>query len=240
MPPVRSELVYIKDFDSVPVVPLPSNYITSCVNPENTLATEAQYLDIVSQSQSSSLDRPPYQYPSLHANFPSNTVTGSSVTHPECGRPHYLKPIMTNSRYSVDFFVTMSSPAPTPGTPIEHRRENKIVLEIKIRPRSTGSDLPWDCIHIPRTKSVQRPADFACKKALEFRLEVQGATTGTIRDGLCERCTEKESRNSLRPPTLVDFASKTDTIDLKSGNAQVTFRFLCLSTHHGIADSEYR
>ena len=134
----------------------------------------------------------------------------------------------------------MSSPPPTPGKLVKHRRENKIILEIKLRPRSTITELPWECIHIPRTKSVQRSADLGGKKALQFRLEVQGATTGTIRDALCERCTEKESRNSLRPLTIVDFASKTDIIDLKGGNAQVHFRFLCLSTHHGIADSEYR
>ena len=134
----------------------------------------------------------------------------------------------------------MSSPASTLGTLIEHRRENKIVLEIKIRPRSTVTQLPWDCMHIPRTKSVQRSAVLEGKKALEFRLEVQGATTGTIREALCERCAQKESRNSLLSPTLVDFASKTDIIDLEGDNAQVAFRFLCLSTHHGIADSEYR
>ena len=134
----------------------------------------------------------------------------------------------------------MSSPASTHGKPVEHRRENKIVLEIEIRPRSVGVELPWGCIQIPRTKSVQRPTVLGNKKALNFKLEVHGATTGRIRDSLCERCAEKESRNSLVEPTLVDFTSKTNIIDLKNGKAQVTFRFLCLSTHHGLADSEYR
>ena len=134
----------------------------------------------------------------------------------------------------------MLSPASTHGKPVEHRRENKITLEIEIRPRSIGMELPWDCIQIPHTKSVQRPTVLGNKKALNFKLEVHGATTGRIRDSLCERCNEKESRNSLVEPTLVDFTSKTDIIDLKNGKAQVTFRFLCLSIHHGLADSEYR
>jgi hypothetical protein len=133
----------------------------------------------------------------------------------------------------------MSSPASNPWKPVEHRRENKIVLEIEIRPRSIGMELPWDCIQIPRTKSVQRSTVPGNKEALNFKLEVQSATTGRIRDALCERCTEKESRNSLVEPTLVDFTSKTNIINLKSGKAQVAFRFLCLSTHHGLADSEY-
>ena len=134
----------------------------------------------------------------------------------------------------------MLSPASTLGRPVEHRRENKIVLEIEIRPRSIGTELPWDCIQIPRTKSVQRPTALGNKKALNFKLEVHGATTGRPRDTLCERCTEKESRNSSVVPTLVDFTSKTSIIDLTSGKAKVAFRFLCLSTHHGLADAEYR
>ncbi len=134
----------------------------------------------------------------------------------------------------------MSSPASTHGKPVEHRRENKIVLEIEIRPRSIEMELPWDCVQIPRTKSVQRSTVLGNKKALNFKLEVHGATTGRIHDSLCERCTEKESQNSLVEPTLVDFTSKANIIDLKNGKAQMTFRFLCLSTHHGLADSEYR
>ena len=133
----------------------------------------------------------------------------------------------------------MPSPASTHGNPVEHRRENKIMLEIGIRPRSIGTELPWDCIRIPRTKSVQRPTGLGNRKALNFKLEVHSATTGSIRDALCERCNEKESRNSSVAPTLVDFTSKSNIIDLKSGKAQVAFRFLCLSTHHGLADSEY-
>jgi len=134
----------------------------------------------------------------------------------------------------------MSSPASTRGKPVEHRRENKIVLEIDIRPRSVGTELPWDYIRIPRTKSVQRPTVPGNEKALNFKLEVRGATTGRIRDALCERCTDKESRNSIVAPTLVDFTSKASIIKLNSGRALVAFRFLCLSTHHGPADSEYR
>ena len=147
---------------------------------------------------------------------------------------------VTDSARSVDFLVTMLSPTSTHGKPVEHRRENKIVLEIEIRPRSIGMGLPWDCIQIPRTKSVQRPTAPGNKKALNFKLEVHGATTERIRDSLCERCTEKESRNSSVEPTLVDFTSKTSIVDLTNGKAQVAFRFLCLSTHHGLADSEYR
>ena len=100
-------------------------------------------------------------------------------------------------------------------------------------------ELPWDCFQIPRTKSVHRSTVFGNKKALNFKLEVHSATTGRIRDALCERCNEKESRNSSVAPTLVDFTSKTNIIDLKSGKAQVAFRFLCLSTHHDLADAEY-
>ena len=133
----------------------------------------------------------------------------------------------------------MSTPASAHGNPVEHRRENKIVLEIEILPRSIDMQLPWDYIQIPRTKSVQRSTDLGKKKTLNFKLEVHSATTGRIRDALCERCNEKESRNSSVAPTLVDFTSKTNIIDLKSGQAQVAFRFLCLSTHHGPADSEY-
>ena len=133
----------------------------------------------------------------------------------------------------------MLTPASAHGNPVEHRRENKIVLEIEIRRRSVGMELPWDCIQIPRTKSVQRSTDLGSKKILNFKLEVHSATTGRIRDALCERCNEKESRNSSVAPTLVDFTSKTNIIDLQSGKAQVAFRFLCLSTHHGPADSEY-
>src|SRR5258706_12600344 len=134
----------------------------------------------------------------------------------------------------------MSSPASTHGKPVEHRRENKIVLEIEIRPRSIEMELPWDCVQIPRTKSVQRSTVLGNKKALNFMLEVHGATTGRLHDSLCERCTEKESQNSLVEPPLVDFTSKANIIDLKNAKPQMTFRFLCLSTHHGLTDSEYR
>ena len=133
----------------------------------------------------------------------------------------------------------MSSPAPTDGHLVEHRRDTRIILAIEIRPRSIGMDLPWDCIRIPQTKSVKRSVT-ENRKALDFQLEVRGATTGTLRDSLCRTCTLREPRNTLVPPKLVDFTSKTDIIDLKNGKAEVTFRFLCLSIHHGPADSEYR
>ena len=133
----------------------------------------------------------------------------------------------------------MLSPSSTHGNPVEHRRDTRIILEIEIRPRSIGADLPWDCIRIPQTKSVKRSVP-GNKKALDFQLEVQGATTGAIRNSLCRTCIEREPRNSLIPQTLVDFTSRTDIIDLKNGKAEVNFRFLCLSTHHGLADSEYR
>jgi len=133
----------------------------------------------------------------------------------------------------------MSSPASADGNLVEHRRDTRIVLEIEIRPRSIGVNLPWDCIRIPQTKSVKRSVT-GNKKVLNFRLEVQGATTGTLRDSLCRACAEREPRNSLIPRTLVDFTSKTDIVDLKNGKAEVTFRFLCLSSHHGSADSEFR
>ena len=133
----------------------------------------------------------------------------------------------------------MSSPPSTHGKPVEHRRENKIVLEIEIRPRSIGMELPWDCIRIPQTKSVKRSVR-GNWKALDFRLEVQGATTGMIRDSLCRTCTEREPQNPLIPRTVVDFTSKTNIIHLKNGKAKVSFRFLCLPTHHRSADSAYR
>ena len=146
---------------------------------------------------------------------------------------------MTDFKYSVDFFVTMSSPAPTDGCLVEHRRDARIILEIEVRPRSIGANLPWDAIRIPQTKSVKRSVA-GNKKALDFRLEVQGAATGALRDSLCHACTLREPRNSLIPGTLVDFTSKSDIIKLKNGKAEVAFRFLCLSTHHGPADSEYQ
>ena len=145
----------------------------------------------------------------------------------------------SDPKCSVDFFVTMSSPAPTDGNLVEHRRDTRVILEIEIRSRSIGANIPWDSIRIPHTKSVKSSAT-GHKKTLDFRLEVQGATTGTLLNSLCRPCTEREPRNSLVPRTIVDFTSKTDIIDLKNGKAEVTFRFLCLSTHHGSADSEYR
>ena len=162
----------------------------------------------------------------------------SSSFHPECVES-IREADRANSKYSVDFFVTMSSPAPTDGNLVEHRRDTRIILEIEIRSRSMGVNLPLDSIRIPQTKSVKRSVA-GHKNALDFRLEVQGATTGTLRNSLCRTCTEREPRNSLIPQTLVDFTSKTDVIGLKNGKAEVTFRFLCLSTHHGPADSEYR
>jgi len=155
-------------------------------------------------------------------------------------RFHQVRPRLTDVEYSVDFFVTMSSPTSTgDGHLVEHRRDTRIILDIEIRSHSMGTNLPWGCIRIPQTKSVRRSAA-RNKKALDFRLEVKGATTGTLRDSLCRTCTLREPRNSLIPGTVVDFTSKTDVIDLKNGRAEVTFRFLCLSTHHGVADSEYR
>jgi hypothetical protein len=133
----------------------------------------------------------------------------------------------------------MSSPASTDGQLVEHRRDTRVILDIEIRSRSTGMTLPWGCIRIPQTKSVKRSVT-GNTKALDFRLEVIGATTGALRDSLCRTCTLREPRNSLIPRTLVDFSSKTDIIDLKNGKAEVAFWFLCLSTHHGTADSEYR
>jgi hypothetical protein len=214
---------------------------------DNVLGTPVQsaVASVGPRSASSQASNPDVQ-PNLSSpvhheeNLPSVNITNPSVDHTECGRSRQIKPIVSNSPYSVGFLVAMSNPAPTHGKPVEHRRENRIVLEIEIRPRSVGTEIPWGCIRIPCTKSVRRSAALGEKKTLDFRLEVHGATTGTVCDALCERCTEKESRNSLLPPKLVDFTSKTDIIDLKNGKAQVTFRFLCLSTHHRNSDSEYR
>ena len=89
----------------------------------------------------------------------------------------------------------MSSPASTHGKPVEHRHENKIALEIEIRSGSIGFELPWDRIQIPRTTSVQRSTGLGNEGALNFKLEVQGATAGRIRDALCERCARRESRD---------------------------------------------
>lgn len=215
---------------------------------ENTLATdvESNYPSLRAApggSQSSNINPQPHlsSLAQIHDISPSTTSTISySVDPSKYGRFHQVDLVVTDSRRSVDFLVTMSSPTSTHGKSVEHRRENKIVLEIEIRPHSIGMGLPWDCIQIPRTKSVQRPTAPGNKKALNFKLEVHGATTERIRDSLCERCTEKESRNSSVEPTLVDFTSKTSIVDLTNGKAQVAFRFLCLSTHHGLADSEYR
>ena len=170
-----------------------------------------------------------------HPSIPSNSLP---AIYPECVDSIRVAD-RADSKYSVEFFVTMSRPTPTDGNLVEHRRDALIILEIEIRPRFIGVGLPWDSIRIPQTKSVKRFVT-GHKKALEFRLEVQGATTGTIHDFLCQNCTEREPRISLIPRTLVDFNSKTNVIDLKNGKAEVAFRFLCLSTHHGPMDSEYR
>ena len=213
-------------------------------DPEITTNVQSNFPSLQAQpgsSRSSNLNPKPYfsSLAQVHETFPSVALAGTGADPPKCGRFHQAELIVTNSQYSVEFLVTMSSPASTHGKLVEHRRENKIVLEIEIRPRSMRTELPWDCVQIPRTKSVQRSAVLGDKEALHFKLEVHGATTGRIRDRLCERCNEKESRNSSVAPTLVDFTSKTNIIDLKRGKAQVAFRFLCLSTHHGLADSEY-
>jgi len=194
--------------------------------------------------QSSSLNPQLYHSPSGRdcREPPSSSANlhGCSAKHSECGGFHQVRPIVTNSYYNVDFFIALSSPALSHGKLVECRRDTRIVLEIEVSPRSLGIKLPWDCIRIPRTKSVQRSATLQDEKVLDFRLEVQGATTGVKRNSLCPICIERETRNSSTQPTLVDFTSKSNTISLKSGKAKIAFRFLCLSTHHGITDSEYR
>jgi hypothetical protein len=150
-----------------------------------------------------------------------------------------VTPTVTDLDHSVDFFVTMLSPAPTDENLVEHRRDAQVILEIEIHPRSIGVNLPWNCIRIPQTKSVRRSVT-GNKKALDFRLEVQGAKTGTPCNYLCHRCTLREPQTFLIPQTVVDFNSKTDIINLKNGRAKVAFWFLCHSTHHDPADSEYR
>ena len=218
------------------VGPVPDFVLGSSSIQEGTQAVTS----LLSQShgsQFSTLNLQPYLSSpgQAHPSLPSSFLP---ALHPE-SVDSIREADRTDSKYSVDFFVTMSSPAPTDGNLVEHRRDTRIILEIEIRPRSIGVDLPWDSIRMPRTKSVKRSVT-GNKKALDFRLEVQGATTGTIRSSLCRTCTEREPRNSLIPRTLVDFTSKTDVIDLKNGKAEVIFRFLCLSTHHGPADSEFR
>jgi len=193
-----------------------------------SLLSQSQGSQFSSHDLQSYLSSPGQAHPSL----PSSSLS------PECV-DSIREADRADSKYSVDFSVTMSSPVPTDGNLVEHRRDARIVLDIDIRRRAIGVNLPWDCIRIPQTKSVNRSVT-GNKKALDFRLEVQGATTGTIRDSPCQTCMEREPRNSVVPRTLVDFKSKTDVIDLNNGKAQVVFRFLCLSGHHGPADSEYR
>jgi hypothetical protein len=224
----------------------PLDLLYPFLNSENILELDMQSVvaSLEAQpggSQSSSFNLQPYHSSprQVHETIPSVILASTGVDPSKCGGFHQVELIVTDSHYSFDFLVTMSSPSSTHVELIEHRRDNRIVLEIEIHPY-LGMELPWDCIQIPRTKSVQRSTSLGNKKALNFRLEVHGATTGRIRDTLCERCNEKESRNTSLEPTIVDFKSKTNFIDLKSGKARVTFRFLCLSTHHGISDSEYR
>jgi len=188
-------------------------------------------------------NRTPLSSPFSTCNPPSPHLHNPICAYPlELSLPSASIPShrpLSDLKYSVQFIVTMSRPAPTNGHLVEHRRDTRIILNIEIRSRSMGINLPWDCIRIPQTKSVKRSV-LGNKKALDFRLEVNGATTGALRDSLCRICTLREPGNSLIPRTVVDFTSRTDVINLKNGKAEVAFRFLCLSTHHGSADSEYR
>ena len=147
--------------------------------------TVASFLSQSHDSQFSSLNLQPSPG-QAHPILPSSSLP---AIHPK-----YVDSIRVadraDSKYSVEFFVTMSRPAPTDGNLVEHRRDTLVILEIEIRPRSIGVALPWDSIRIPQTKSVKRFVT-GHKKTLDFRLEVEGATTGTIHDSLCRACTER-------------------------------------------------
>jgi len=135
--------------------------------------------------------------------------------------------------------IKMASPKPRDERPIEHRRDVLLRLEISVSEDPFGVDPLEYCIKVPKTKSVKKVGSRIGRTVLDLRLEVQGATTDKALLSACRTCSNRESSPSANIP-MVDFVAKEDLINVEGGKANIAFRFLCLSGHHGTMDKAYK
>lgn len=130
-------------------------------------------------------------------------------------------------------------PEPLNEEPIEHRRDNQVVLGISIVTESDKADLPSNYIRVPNVIPTEHPSIRGGEPSLDLALEVCGATTGRVFVSACGKCSTRASSTSPNF-SLFDFIAKDGLIEIKGGEARVPFRFRCLPGHHWTTDTEYR
>jgi hypothetical protein len=137
----------------------------------------------------------------------------------------------------------MLRPEPHDEQPIEHRRDNQVVLSVHVIAESDMAGLPWNSISVSSSISSINPIRHfnvgGGQSNLDLTLEVHGATTGTAFLFACGKCSTRRSSASANF-SLFDFVAKDGMIEIKGGKARIAFRFLCLPGHHGTIDTEYR
>ena len=130
-------------------------------------------------------------------------------------------------------------PEPPNEEPIEHRRDNQVVLGISVITESDNAELPWNYISVSSIKNTKHSSTRSGETSLDLALEVHGATTGTAFESACGKCSTRAS--SVSPNlSLFNFVAKDGLVEIKGGKARVGFRFLCLPGHRGTTDTEYR
>ena len=144
---------------------------------------------------------------------------------------------MANFRVHIKFEILR--PKPPNEEPIEHRRDNQVVLSISVVTESDRADLPSNYIRVSNVMPTEHLSICGGKPSLDLALEVCGATTGTAFMLVCEKCSTRASSTSPSF-SLFDFIAKDGLIEIKNGKARVPFRFLCLPGHHGTTNTEYR
>ena len=138
----------------------------------------------------------------------------------------------------------MTRPRALDESPIEHRRDVCVELEISVssepsEPSVVDVDGPGYCVRVPKTKSVKGLGSHDERFVLDLKLEVRSATTRRLLEYVCRACTPNDSPPSA-PPSIVDFSSPENLIKVKRSKALVRFRLPCLSGHHGDTDGEYQ
>ena len=133
----------------------------------------------------------------------------------------------------------MTRPVPLNEKPIEHRRDNQVVLEISVTMISDQASIPWDSIKVSENHSVKHSIILGKRASLELALEVCGATTGTAFRVACDKCATRTS-SAFPNQSLFAFTAKDGLVEIKGGKARVIFRFLCRPGHHGTTDTEYQ
>ena len=102
--------------------------------------------------------------------------------------------------------------------PIEHRRDNQVVLGVSFITEPDLEDLPWNRIRAPDIEPMGHSRVRSGQSSLDLALEIHGATTESDLVSACNKC-------SIRTPSaspnkaLFDFNAKDSQVQIKGGQA---------------------